>query len=246
MRQEPEDPGRAARRQGDHRHAQLPPGHLYVLRGESGGRHRQHDPPPVGGEGDRVLSECLRVHHGHHAGSVLRQVRAHPAEHRHHQHHHRLRKGRAEPHHPGGLYAHRGAEDPEDPRGCAGHPVEGIYGYVPVLLLQELPGGARLQRSRGHSVLRRHHRHHKGHRADQRQLQRTGPADHRHQPHVPARRPDAGGHAPVPRLRSGRVRALHAEPGRTVHPHPTVHRQELCQADREVQVQLYRRRAHAV
>ena len=74
----------------------------------------------------------------------------------------------------------------------------------------------------------------------------AGPADHRHQPHVPARRPDAGGHAPVPRLRSGRVRALHAEPGRTVHPHPTVHRQELCQADREVQVQLYRRRAHAV
>ena len=56
-------------------------------------------------------------------------------EHRHHQHHHRLRKGRAEPHHPGGLYAHRGTQDREDSRGRAGHHVEGLHEALPLLLL---------------------------------------------------------------------------------------------------------------
>ena len=48
---------------------------------------------PVGGEGDRILSQRLRVHHGHHAGPVLQQVRAYPPEHPYHQHHHRVGEG---------------------------------------------------------------------------------------------------------------------------------------------------------
>ena len=56
------------------------------------------------------------------------------------------------------------------------------------------------------------------------ELQRAGPADHRHQPHVPARRQDAGRHAHVPRLRPGRVHPLHAGQRRPLHPGAPVHR----------------------
>ena len=36
---------------------------------------------------------------------------------------------------PGGLYAHRGTQDRENSRGCAGHHVEGLHEALPLLLL---------------------------------------------------------------------------------------------------------------
>ena len=54
------------------------------------------------------------------------------------------------------------------------------------------------------------------------------------------------GDAAVSRLRPRRVRAHDALAGRTLHPDPALYGQELRQADREVQVQLHRRRADAL
>ena len=44
-------------REGDKVTIAMPAGHPYVLRGQPRRRHREHDPSPLGGEGDRVLSQ---------------------------------------------------------------------------------------------------------------------------------------------------------------------------------------------
>ena len=94
------------------------------------------------------------------------------------------------------------------------------------LLLQELPRNGAMTIPPSFSF-RRHHRHH------WRIVLTNGTStpwhsrDHRHQPYSPARRPDAGRHAPVPRLRPG-VRSPSAGQRRPLHPDPPLfHRQEL-------------------
>ena len=97
------------------------------------------------------------------------------------------------------------------------------------------------------SVLRRHHRHHQGHRADQRQLQRAGHS--RSSPPTPCSAPATRCWPAMPLFHGfGLGVCVHSmlSQRRPVHPDPPVHRQELRQADRQVQVQLHRRCAHAV
>lgn len=59
----------------------------------------------------------------------------------------------------------------------------------------EVQGGEAGGGCGGHPLLRRHHRHHQGHFADQPELQRPGHPGAGHQPHVPPRGQDAGGDA---------------------------------------------------
>ena len=64
--------------------------------------------------------------------------------------------------------------------------------------------------------------------------------------HVPSRGQDAGRHAHLPRLRSGRVHPHHADPGRPVHSGSPVHPQELRQGSGQAALQLRRGRSHPV
>ena len=83
-------------------------------------------------------------------------------------------------------------------------------------------------------------------RPDEPELQRPLPADHRHEPHVQARRQDALGHAALPRFRSRRLHPLDAGPGRPLHPGAALHGPELRQAHHQVPLQLHRRRPDPV
>ncbi len=233
-------------RQGDHLHAQRPPDRGDVLRGQHGGRHRQHGAPAVRRGRDRVLLKRFRVRRGADAGPVLRQVRQHPQEHAVSEaSDHRRRGGRAQPADAHRLQTDRRAQDPEGAEGRRRDPVEAVHRRRPGVHRRP-PGEARKRRPRRDPLLRRHHRHHQGHTAVQPELQRAGGADHRHQPHSQGRRQDAGPDAHVPRLRAGRVRPLDARQRRGLHTGAPLHAPDLSGAAAQVPAEPDRRRAHAV
>ena len=76
-----EGPGHPGGRQGHHLHTQRAADRGHVLRGEHGGRHRQHGASSVRLGRDRVLPERFRVRGYADAGSVLCQVSEYPPQH---------------------------------------------------------------------------------------------------------------------------------------------------------------------
>ena len=172
-------PGRPRAEEGrpDHDlHAHLPAGDHLLLRRQQAGRRGEHDPPPVAGQGDRVLPQYGQEPLCPDARRLLRKIQGGPGEDGAQDADPRPDPRLPPPRQEDRLQPDQGAEDPAGP-GRSARPVversdEGELSAGP-------EGGDGYRRDGRHPLQRRHHRRAEGDHALQLQLHQRGDAGRR-------------------------------------------------------------------